>query len=132
MTFAKKMTLVLGFVATSFLASSAQEVSARVTLQHPTSFEGTVLPAGEYKLQTRNSGTLLALITSTSDMKSVMLVPKQREYAATCKSTSLSLVSSNGEWAAQSLCLAENDVTLYFSALSKKTTVTTAALAGSH
>jgi len=131
-TFAKKMTMTLLFLATSFVASSAQEMTARFTLQHATSFSGTLLPAGTYNLQTMNRGTLLTLITPVDRQgQSVLLVPKSRDYSS-CAKNSLHLVSTDGEWSANSVCLAASDMTLYFADRPKRSTVTAAALVGSH
>jgi hypothetical protein len=133
MTFAKKMTLVLGLVATSFLASSAQEVNARFTLKHPTSFAGKLLPAGAYRLQTVNRGTLFAVIMSMDDNnEGMMVVPKSRDYTTGCGKSSLRIMSQNGEWSAESVCFADSALTLYFSNEPKEQPVKTAALTGSY
>jgi hypothetical protein len=131
MTFAKKSTLLFLFLATSFIAGSAQEV-ARFTLQQPTSFSGTLLPAGSYQLQTINRGTMLALITSTDrQTNSVLLVPKSHDYSS-CAKSSLHLESKDGQWSATSICLAEAEITWYFADRPTRATVTAAALAPSH
>jgi hypothetical protein len=133
MTFAKKMTLVLGLVATSFLASSAQEVNAHFTLKHPTSFGGRVLPAGSYQLQTVNRGTLLAFIRSTDENhEGMMTVPKSLDYTTGCAKSSLRMMSENGGWSATSVCFADSALTLYFSDEPREQPVKTAALQGSY
>lgn len=134
MTFANKMTLVFGIVATSFLASSAQEVNARFTLQHPTSFDGKVLPTGNYRLQTVNRGKLLAVITSTDGSNAgLMTVPKSLDYTSACAKSSLRTSLQGGEWSATSVCFADSALTLYFDDQPKRQqSVKSAALAGSY
>jgi hypothetical protein len=134
MTFAKKMTLVFGFVATAFLASSAQEVNARFTLQHATSFDGKVLPAGNYRLQTVNRGKLLAMITSTDGTNDgLMTVPTSLDYTSGCAKSSLRTALQSGQWSATSVCFADRSLTLYFGDEPKRQqSVKTAALAGSY
>ena len=132
MTIAKKMTLTLVFLATSFVAGAAQETSARFTLQHATSFGGTVLPAGSYRLQTINRGTLLTLISSTDKQShALMLVPKTHDYDTPCAKSSLRMVAEGDEWAAESICMSDSATTIYFGVRPKHPTVT-AALAGTH
>jgi hypothetical protein len=131
MTFAKKMTLTILFLAISFVAGSAQETTARFTLQHATSFAGTVLPAGSYRLQAINRGTLLTLITSTDKQsQALLLVPKSRDYDTPCEKSSLRMTSEGGEWSAASLCLAESAMTLYFGDRPRRAPLTAAALTG--
>jgi hypothetical protein len=134
MTFAKKMTLVFGFVATSFLASSAQEITARFTLEHPTSFGGKILSAGTYRLQTVNRGKLLAVITSMNGTNDgLMTVPKSLDYTSGCAKSSLRTALQSGEWSATSVCFAESELTLYFDDQPKRQQpVKSAALAGSY
>lgn len=133
MTFVKKMTLTFSFVAATVLAGSAQEITAKFTLQHPTSFGSKILPAGDYRMQTLNQGTLLALITSMDSQKeSVVLVPKSREYTAACTRSSLQTIAKNGQWTATSICLADTGLTLYFSEPAMKQPVSSAALAGTY
>jgi hypothetical protein len=128
------MTLVFGFVATSFLVSSAQEVNARFTLEHPTSFDGKVLPAGTYRLQTINRGKLLAVITSTTGTNDgLMTVPKSLDYTSGCAKSSLRTAMQSGEWSATSVCFAETALTLYFDDQPRRQqTVKSAALSGSY
>jgi hypothetical protein len=121
MTFARKMALVLGFVATSFLASSAQEINARFTLEHPTKFDGKILPAGTYRLQTINRGKLLAVITSMSATNDgLMTVPKSFDYTSGCAKSSLRTALQSGEWTATSVCLSDSALTLYFEDQSRR------------
>jgi hypothetical protein len=133
MTFAKNMTLTFVFLATSFVAGSAQENAARFTLQHATSFDGKVLPAGSYRLEAINRGTLLTLITSTDKQSNALLiVPKTHDYDTPCAKSTLQVVSKDGQWSATSVCLAESAMTLYFSDHPKRAAVTAAALATTH
>ena len=134
MTFAKKMTLVFGFVATSFLASSAQEVNARFTLQYPTSFDGKVLPAGNYRLQTINRGKLLAMITSVDGTNDGLItVPKSLDYTSGCAKSGLRTALQSGQWSATSVCFADSTLTLYFDNEPKRQrSVKSAAFAGSY
>lgn len=134
MTFARKMTLVFGFVATSFLAGTAQEVNARFSLQHPTSFGGKVLPAGNYRLQTVNRGKLLAVITSMDGTNDgLMAVPESLDYTSGCAKSSLRTALQSGEWSATSLCLADSALTLYFGDRPKRQQpLKSAALTGSY
>jgi hypothetical protein len=127
MTFAKRLTLVFAFAVTSFLACSAQEISVTFTLSQPTSFDGRVLPAGSYKLQTFNQGTLIARIASTDNQgQSMLVVPQSRDFEATCTKSSLHLTSTSGQWSATSVCLADSDLTLYFRESPAKPTVAAA------
>lgn len=132
MTFTRKMTLVFGFVATSFLASSAQEINARFTLEHPTSFDGKVLPAGNYRLQTVNRGKLLATITSMDGSNAgLMMLPRSLDYTSSCAKSILRTSSQSGKWSASSVCFADTGVTLYFDDQPKRQQpVKSAALAG--
>jgi hypothetical protein len=131
MTFAKRMTLTFLFLATSFVAGAAQEATARFTLQHATSFSGTVLPAGSYQLKSINRGTLLTLITSTDNRSQALLVvPTSHDYTP-CDKSSLRMTAEGGEWSAASICLADSAMTLYFGDRPKRV-ATTAALAGTH
>jgi hypothetical protein len=132
MTFAKKMTLTFLFLATSFVAGAAQETTGRFTLAHPTSFAGTKLPAGSYRLQAINRGTLLTLITSTDGQSTaLMVVPTSHDYDTPCEKSSLRMKTEGGEWSATSICLSDSAMTIYFGDRSKRAEVT-AALAGTH
>ncbi len=129
MTFAKKMTITFLFLATSFVAASAQETTGRFTLPHAANFSGTVLPAGSYRLQAINRGTLLTLITSADgNGQAVMVVPTSHDYDTPCEKSSLRMKTEGGEWSATSICLADSAMTLYFSDRPKRAAVTAALI----
>jgi hypothetical protein len=114
MTFAKKITMLLVIVASFVVAGSAQEVSARFTLAHPTSLGATVLPPGSYQLKTIDQVTLVSLITPVDGGRGAHLViPMSRDYTG-CEKSNLRAKLENGQWKVSSVCIAESSLTLYF------------------
>jgi hypothetical protein len=105
--------LFLALLATG-LTAAAQEAGS-FTLATATRWGAVEVPAGRYMISISNTSRVATLRPLSTPGNSVFVLPASWDYRSTCKSGSLNLVAQGGRYAADSLCLPDLGVVLYFS-----------------
>jgi len=138
MKFAKKMSLLLSLAATMTLSAHAQDAQAKFALPYDARVGEAVLPAGEYTVTLSLDGITKAIIAPVDRKGAAMFaLPVSTDSYASCKTTSVSMQREGAEWSVLSICFAEPQIALYFSAPMEKASVASAApapvaIAGAH
>jgi hypothetical protein len=128
MTFAKKMSLLLSLSAAMSLSVLAQDAQAKFTLPYNARVGEAVLPAGEYTATLSFDGITKAMIAPVDRKGSAMFVlPVSTDSYASCKTASVSMQREGAEWSVRSICFAEPQIALYFSAPMEKASMASAA-----
>jgi hypothetical protein len=128
MTFAKKMSLLLSLSAAMSLSALAQDAQAKFTLPHDAHIGAAALPAGEYTVTLSFDGVTKAIIVPDKRAGASMIVlPVSTDDYASCKETSVGMAREGSEWSVRSICFAEPQIALYFSAPMEKSSVASAA-----
>jgi hypothetical protein len=100
-------------LATTSLVASAQEPSGKFTVKHETRWGSAILPAGTYSVAIHSGPVPYVLVTSEDrTTTSIMAVARYME-SAQCKSSSVELEQTDGNWSVRSLCF-ESSVAVYF------------------
>ena len=100
------------------LVASAQEPSGKFTVAHETRWGSAILPAGTYSVAIHTGPVPYVLVTSEDRATtSIMAVARYME-SAQCKSSSVELEQTDGNWSVRSLCF-ESSVAVYFGPLQK-------------
>jgi hypothetical protein len=100
-------------LATTSLVASAQEPSGKFTVKHETRWGSAILPAGTYSVAIHSGPVPYVLVTSEDrTTTSIMAVARYLE-SAQCKSSSVELEQTDGNWSVRSLCF-ESSVAVYF------------------
>jgi hypothetical protein len=128
MTFAKKMSLLLSLSAAMSLSALAQDAQAKFTLPYDAHIGEAALPAGEYTVTLSLDGITKAMIAPIDRKGSAMFaLPVSTDSYASCKTTSVSMQREGDDWNVLSICFAEPQVALFFSAPAERAAVTSAA-----
>jgi hypothetical protein len=128
MKFAKKMSLLLSLAATMTLSAHAQDGQAKFTLPYDARLGEAVLPAGEYTITLSLDGITKVMIAPVDRKGSATIaLPMTTDSYASCKTTSVSMHREGADWSVVSVCFAEPQITLQFSAPAEKTNVASAA-----
>ena len=100
-------------LAATSLVASAQEPSGKFTVKHETRWGSAILPAGTYSVAIHSGPVPYVLVTSEDrTTTSIMAVARYME-SAQCKSSSVELEQTDGNWSVRSLCF-ESSVAVYF------------------
>ena len=127
MNFAKKMAFVVVLSMVACFNAAAQDHTLKFKLTHEAHIGKSTLPPGEYRL-TVYTDTRPMMIISAQDGRSdsVIALPITYESNSSCKTSSLTLTSSGGEWNVSSVCLGSLQTAMYFpAAKGRKTQVAT-------
>lgn len=128
MTFAKKMSLLLCLSAALSLSAFAQDAQAKFTLPYDAHIGEAALPAGEYTVTLSFDGVTKAMIAPADRRSAAMFaLPVSTDSYAGCKTTSVSMQRQGADWSVVSICFAEPQIALYFSAPMEKASVASAA-----
>ncbi len=128
MTFAKKMSFLLSLSAAMSLSALAQDAQAKFTLPYDAHIGEAALPAGEYTVTLSNVGVTKAIIAPESRTGTAMFaLPVSTDEYASCKESSVSMHREGADWSVRSICFAEPQIALYFSAPMEKTSVASTA-----
>jgi|HubBroStandDraft_4_1064222.scaffolds.fasta_scaffold03467_6 hypothetical protein len=128
MTFAKKMSLLLSLSAAMSLSALGQDAQAKFTLPHDAHIGAAALPAGEYTVTLSFDGVTKAIIVPDNRSGAAMFaLPVSTDSYASCKETSVAMHRDGADWSVRSICFAEPQVALYFSAPVAKTAMASAA-----
>lgn len=124
MTFTKKLSLMLSLTAAMTLSAHAQDAKLKFTLPHAAQIGETILPAGQYTIALSMNGSTTARITP-ADHKgtAIFALPVSTDVYANCAASSVSMKRDGVDWSVRSICFAEPQITLYFSAPAAKTAV---------
>ena len=126
MRFARQIAYFFLLVVTTSLVASAQEPNGKFTVKHETHWGNAILPAGSYTVAIHTGPVAYVLVTSEDRAAtSIMAVARYLE-SAQCKSSSLELEQSHGNWTVRSLCL-ESSLAVYFGPSQKVTQANVAA-----
>src|SRR5271170_978775 len=124
----KKMSLLLSLAAALSLSAHAQDAQAKFTLPYDARIGEAMLPAGEYTVTLSLDGITKAIITPENHAGAAMFaLPVSTDSYASCKTTSVSMQREGAEWNVLSICFAEPQIALYFSAPVEKASMASAA-----
>ena len=122
--------LLLATLLAAGLSAAAQEVGT-FTLAHATRWGNVEVPAGQYSISLSNPARVATLRPTNPSGTAVFVLPRAWDYRATCKAGTLNLVAGPGGYRAESLCLPEVGLVLYFSSPQSVPAVLAKAAAGS-
>ena len=100
-------------LATTSLVASAQEPNGKFTVKHDTRWGTAILPAGSYSVSVRSGPVPYVLVTSDDRNAVSIMAVAQYVETAQCKSSSLELEHTDGNWNVRSLCF-ESALAVYF------------------
>ena len=130
MKFAKKMSLLFSLAAAVTLSAYAQDAQAKFTLPYDAHIGAGVLPAGEYLVTLSLEGIAKAVIVPEDHAgAAVIALPVSTDDYASCKESSVSMQREGSEWSVRSICFAEPQIALYFSAPVEKAAMASTAVA---
>jgi hypothetical protein len=130
MKFAKKLSLSFSLAAAMALSAHAQDAQAKFTLPHQAHLGEAVLPAGEYTVTLSWDGVTKAIIVPDNRTgAAIIALPVSTDGYASCKETSVIMQRDGSEWNVRSICFADAQVALYFSAPAEKGTLASATSA---
>ena len=109
----KHIAYLFFLILTASLGLSAQELSGKFTVTHDTRWGTAVLPAGSYSVEVRNGPLPYVLVTSSDRRAVSIMAVAQYIETAQCKSSSLELEQTEGNWNVRSLCF-ESALAVYF------------------
>jgi hypothetical protein len=128
MKFAKKMSFLLSLVGAMTLSAHAQDAQAKFTLPYDARIGEAVLPADEYTMTLSLDGITKVMIAPVDRKGPAMIVlPMTTDSYASCKTTSVSMQREGADWSVVSVCFAEPQIALQFSAPMEKTNLASAA-----
>ena len=117
----KKMSLMLSITAALALSAHAQDAQAKFKLPYDAHLGEAVLPAGEYLATLSLDGSAKAYIVPAGHAGAAIIVlPVSTDEYASCKESSVSMEREGAEWSMRSICFAEPQIALYFSATAVK------------
>jgi len=126
MKFARHIAYFFLLLVTTTLVALAPEPNGKFTVKHETRRGNAILPAGSYSVAIHSGPVPYVLVTSEDrSTTSIMAVARYME-SAQCKSSSLELEQSDGNWSVRSLCL-ESSLAVYFGPSQKVTQTNVAA-----
>jgi len=117
----KKMSLMLSITAALALSAHAQDAQAKFKLPYDAHLGEAVLPAGEYLATLSLDGSAKAYIVPAGHAgPAIIVLPVSTDEYASCKESSVSMEREGAEWSMRSICFAEPQIALYFSATAVK------------
>ena len=117
---AKQLVFALLLLAAVSLPAAAQDAYGKFTVSHETRWGTAVLPAGNYTISLTNGPVPYVTVSSDPNKSVSIMAVAQFVDAANCKTSSLVLEQSGGDWDVRSLCFVSSS-TVYFNVPQKST-----------
>ena len=114
-------------LAATSLGASAQESNGKFTIKHDARWGTAILPAGSYSVSVRSGPVPYVLVTSDDRNAVSIMAVAQYVETAQCKSSSLELEQTDGNWNVRSLCF-ESSLAVYFGPSQKARQTSVAAV----